>query len=82
MVIHVPVAEVVALQVNPVVLRFVEAVEVDAADWCIAREEAEFDNIKTKDFPFFSKKAEYTDDSILTFATAKWILEGASLSLE
>lgn len=29
----------------------------------------EFDNIKTKDFPFFSMRMEYTDDSILTIAT-------------
>lgn len=40
----------------------------------------EFHNIKTKDFPLFSERAEYTDDSILTIATAKWILEGGSLS--
>lgn len=40
----------------------------------------EFNNIKTKDFPFFSERSEYTDDSILTLATAKWILEGGSLS--
>lgn len=26
----------------------------------------EFDNIKTKTFPFFSKEKEFTDDSILT----------------
>lgn len=36
----------------------------------------EFNNIKTKDFPFFQEDMEYTDDSILTFATAKWILDG------
>lgn len=36
----------------------------------------EFNNIKTKDFPLFQKEMEYTDDSILTFATAKWILDG------
>ena len=35
----------------------------------------EFHNIKTKDFPFFSERCGYTDDSILTIATAKWILE-------
>ena len=38
----------------------------------------EFHNIKTKDFPFFSERCGYTDDSILTIATAKWILEGGS----
>ena len=36
----------------------------------------EFNNIKTKDFPLFQKEMEYTDDSILTLATAKWILDG------
>lgn len=36
----------------------------------------EFSNIKTKDFPFFSSDKEYTDDSILSIATAKWILDG------
>lgn len=25
----------------------------------------EFSNIKTKDFPFFGKEKEYTDDSVL-----------------
>lgn len=34
----------------------------------------EFDNITTKDFPFFTKGSEYTDDSILTIATADWLL--------
>ena len=38
----------------------------------------EFHNIKTKEFPFFSERCGYTDDSILTIATAKWILEGGS----
>lgn len=28
----------------------------------------EFDNIKTKDFPLFSSKSTYTDDSIMTIA--------------
>lgn len=40
----------------------------------------EFHNIKTKDFPFFSERCGFTDDSILTIATAKWILEGGSQS--
>ena len=35
----------------------------------------EFHNIKTKEFPLLSEKCGYTDDSILTIATAKWILE-------
>lgn len=36
----------------------------------------EFDNIRTKDFPFFQTAMECTDDSILTFATAQWLLKG------
>ena len=36
----------------------------------------EFDNIKTKDFELFSSNSVPTDDSILTFATADWILHG------
>ena len=36
----------------------------------------EFDNIKTKDFPFFQERQEYTDDSILTLATADWLING------
>ena len=36
----------------------------------------EFDNIKTKDFPLFQSRQEYTDDSILTFATADWLMNG------
>lgn len=36
----------------------------------------EFNNIKTKDFPFFTEKNEFTDDSILSIATADWILHG------
>lgn len=40
----------------------------------------EFHNIKTKEFPLFSDRSDYTDDSILSIATAKWILEGASKS--
>lgn len=36
----------------------------------------EFHNIKTKDFPLFSEQMEITDDSILTIATADWLLHG------
>ncbi|WP_458450595.1 ADP-ribosylglycohydrolase family protein [Fibrobacter sp.] len=36
----------------------------------------EFDNIKTKDFDLFSDGMSPTDDSILTFATADWIMRG------
>ena len=34
----------------------------------------EFDNIKTTDFPFFSKRSTFTDDSIMTIAVAEWLL--------
>lgn len=40
----------------------------------------EFNNIKTKSFPLFSPNAEYTDDSILTFATADWLLHGGDVA--
>lgn len=36
----------------------------------------EFNNIKTKDFEFFQDSMEYTDDTVLTIATADWILNG------
>lgn len=36
--------------------------------------------IKTKDFPFFSKGCRYTDDTVLTCATAKVLLDGGSYS--
>ena len=36
----------------------------------------EFNNIKSKDFPLFTNEKEYTDDSVLSVATAQWILEG------
>ena len=39
----------------------------------------EFRNIKTKDFEFFNVNGSYTDDSILTFATADWILNGGEV---
>lgn len=40
----------------------------------------EFDNIRTKDFPFFQIAMECTDDSILTFATAQWLLKGGDVA--
>ncbi len=40
----------------------------------------EFNNIKTKDFPFFTEGSEYTDDSILTLATADWLLHGGGIA--
>lgn len=39
----------------------------------------EFDNIKTKEFPFFTDEKEFTDDSILTLATADWLLHGGEV---
>lgn len=39
----------------------------------------EFGNIKTKDFELFSVDGCYTDDSILTVATAEWILYGGKI---
>ena len=38
----------------------------------------EFDNIKTKEFELFSDGVSPTDDSILTFATADWIMHGGA----
>lgn len=39
----------------------------------------EFNNIKTKDFPLFTEEMEFTDDSVLTFATADWLLHGGNV---
>lgn len=38
----------------------------------------EFHNIKTKDFSLFCKKSRFTDDTILTCATAEWLLKGGN----
>ena len=40
----------------------------------------EFDNIKTKNFPLFSRSSSYTDDSIMTIAVADWLLHGGDLA--
>ena len=40
----------------------------------------EFDNIKTKDFELFTPVMEPTDDSILTIATAQWLLDGGDVA--
>ena len=40
----------------------------------------EFDNIKTKDFELFAPAMEPTDDSILTIATAQWLLDGGDVA--
>lgn len=36
----------------------------------------EFDNVKTKNFPLFSPKTTFTDDSVLTLATMDLLLNG------
>lgn len=38
----------------------------------------EFHNIKTKDFPLFSDACRFTDDTILTCATAEWLMSGGN----
>ena len=40
----------------------------------------EFNNIKTTEFPLFGKGCDYTDDSILTIATADWLLNGGEVA--
>ena len=40
----------------------------------------EFSNIKTKDFELFSPDGGFTDDSVLTFATADWLLHGGNVA--
>lgn len=35
----------------------------------------EFDNIKTKDFDFFTEQCDYTDDSVMTIAIAKSLMD-------
>ena len=39
----------------------------------------EFANIKTKEFEFFQDRMEPTDDSVLTVATADWLLHGGDV---
>lgn len=39
----------------------------------------EFDNIKSKDFSFLDDNKSFTDDSILTIATAEWLLRGGNV---
>lgn len=38
----------------------------------------EWKNVKTKDFPLQKSGTRYTDDSVMTLAVAKWLLEDAS----
>ena len=35
----------------------------------------EFDNIKTTEFPLFDPRSNYTDDSVMTMAVARWLLD-------
>jgi len=35
----------------------------------------EWNNVKTKDFPLVTGKTRYTDDTVMTLAVAKWLLE-------
>lgn len=43
----------------------------------IAGSKYEFDNIKTKDFPFFSDDCSYTDDSVMTAAVARAVMDSS-----
>lgn len=36
----------------------------------------EYNNIKSKTFSFFDENKTFTDDTILTIATAEWLLRG------
>lgn len=42
----------------------------------------EFNNTKRIDFPFFSDRSTYTDDSIMTIAVAEWLLSDRNHSHE
>jgi ADP-ribosylglycohydrolase len=42
----------------------------------IIRSVHEFNNIKTEDFPLFSPKSTFTDDTVMTVAVADCILTG------
>lgn len=36
----------------------------------------EFNNIKTKDFEFLTRKCNFTDDTVMTMAVAQWLMVG------
>ena len=38
----------------------------------------EFNSIKSKDFPLFTKESNFTDDTIMTLAIANWLVEDKS----
>lgn len=42
----------------------------------------EFHNIKTTEFPFFSSRSTFTDDSVMTMAVAQWLLKGKDRTMD
>lgn len=42
----------------------------------------EFHNIKTTEFPLFSSKSTFTDDSVMTMAVAEWLLKGKERTMD
>ena len=40
----------------------------------------EWHNVKTKDFPLVTTGTKYTDDTVMTLAVAKWLMEDAAHS--
>ena len=42
----------------------------------------EWHNVKTKDFPLERPKTHFTDDSVMTLAVAKWLMEDSKHSEE
>lgn len=40
----------------------------------------EWHNVKTKDFPLVTTSTKYTDDTVMTLAVAKWLMEDAAHS--
>ena len=38
----------------------------------------EWNNVKTKDFPLVTTGTRYTDDTVMTLAVAKWLMEDSS----
>ena len=42
----------------------------------------EFNNIKTTEFPFFKNNSNYTDDSIITMAVSKWLVQDPDHKLD
>lgn len=44
--------------------------------------EFDFHNIKTKEFPLFSKKSHFTDDTVMTIAVAEAVMDAGHLPIE